>query len=276
MAKEADGGLRLRERAVDAALFGVVFAICLYGLHAVAISGVLWHLFDDGFRQDQRFQIHSLFLPREPRTIETLIVGDVLFQESIPDSIVPASGVERLTINAYDTSDLRDVLHIYRGVRRATGVRICSVVAQVTPVFMVRSKAMGAPQNVGLLREASRLGWSKPFGGVAHFFRTIDVWVGTRYSPEAWDDAQRIPMLAGQARMADPTRENWQRMLKAANRFDGPVLFVVDDRETDLGPDSKLKSELTATLNQAREQEDSRIDFADLTELEQAALPGCK
>ena len=257
----------------DVALFAVVFVICLGALAGLALSGIQWSVLGKGFSQDSRYQLHSFLLMERPREVPLLLVGDSSFQAAVPDQTVSQQH-ERVTINHYDSDDLADVIRSLRSDAVRLNVKVCTVVAQVSPFFMVRAKQLGARQNIVLARNFSRLSAEKPFAAVEHLFSTIDLWMQTKTSDLEADG--RLSMLAGQGRRADPAQENWKRVMGEAAKFKGNVVFVSDAGGTDLGPGSELPDRLQSALETAVTEHPERISFSSIEALDDLTLPGCE
>lgn len=257
----------------DIALFGGVFVVCLAVLAGVALSGIQWWALEKGFSQDSRYQLHSFLLGELPREVPLLLLGDSRFQVAVSEDMI-SQPHERVTINHYDSDDLADAIRSLRSDGVRLDVKVCTVVAQVSPFFMVRAKQLGAKQNITLARSYSRLSVEKPFAAVEHLFSTIDLWMQTKTSDLEADG--RLSMLVGQGRRADPTQENWKRVLDEAAKFKGKIIFVSDARGTDLGPGSELPARLQSTLEAAAAEHPERISFSSIDTLDEVTLPGCE
>jgi hypothetical protein len=254
-------------------IFLAVFAATTLILALLPTTNAFWRVMDLRFSQDERYQIQSMFLPDHKRVVPLAVIGDSLFQSAVTAQAGQPDGAARIVINGYDADDFRDVFSAIRAGEASTKTRICTLVLQISPNFLVRAKSQHMPQAYHLLPV-----YAGPGGytdRVRNFFGAVASWVGT------WDggDIMNAPHLrvsrhVGQTRFADPTEENWKRALARIKNNKIPVLGILDLRETDWGEDGNLVQETERLLTQL--SKDSRsFSWMRLEDFRESALPGC-
>ncbi len=266
----------LAPRAGGIGLFAAVFVICALLLHAIGMNGLHWTLMQARFAGDPQHQVQAMFLPAKRRDIRLAIVGDSLFHASIPEGLASEPGVERVVINAYDSEDLEDFLAMSLMAKGRLKVRVCHVLAQAMPSFMVRAKAMGDPQKQDLLRLQTRIKGNTFGRSIESVFSGIDRW--TDLAPVGdpmLAPHGRVSALIGQARWVDPERENWNVVLGRLKNFDGQLILVEDPRITDVGPDSKLSAALAETVAKTDAEPEYDVTLIGLDDLPAVDVPDC-
>ena len=91
------------------AVFLLTFIIIAWAMVELPRNNIFWALLDNRFDQDQRYQIQGLFLPDTRTDFSVVIVGDSLFQNSLPTINNAQLDVKRITINGYEANDVHDV-----------------------------------------------------------------------------------------------------------------------------------------------------------------------
>lgn len=242
------GKLSARPYVSKSIVFIVVF-VCVWGtVQVLPSTSVFWTVLNGRFAQDERYQLQRLFLPDQRQEIPLVIVGDALFLDALPDSARRFVGAQEIVVNNYDPDDLRVVIRGLRVGERFTETRACTLLVQVSPLFSLRAKTTGVPQDYRLVRDA----YSKtvPAKRITQFFGFLDSWAQTTPSmPAARGDPGRPDRMVGQARFSDSTRENWDLAFADVSRFDGPIIAVLDTRGTNWGADSDLIEETRNRLD---------------------------
>ncbi len=234
---------------------------------------VFWKTLNTRFAQDERYQVQALFLPDRKKKYSAVVVGDSLFQQSIPDSILDQPNTPRVIINGYDADDLRLVSRALVPGDRRTKSEVCALVVQVSPLFSLRAKALGANSDPELLRKVLRR--RELATSITLFFEIIQKWAKTERSlPDLQSDPARPPRMVGQAKFSDPNGENWGRAFDGFERYKGKIIAVFDTRGTDWGDNGNL---IESTLNrlEAMAAGDERFTWTTLEGLGSASVPGC-
>ena len=240
--------VRWRAVAVQCIGFGLVFLLTVGSLNLLRTSDIFWSLLSSRFGKDPAYQLQNVFLPDREREVAVLVLGDSLFQNSIPDSV--ADGViERVVLQSVDSTD---VVTLFKGIaagERATHTRICTVIMQASPNFMARAKPLGDPLVTANLTLA-RKGSLESVRRAGYVFRILKSWVEA--TPAAGDVRDLPPLRLGRhvalARFADPQLENWTDAVAVLRDHKSPILLATDPRGTDWGAGSDLVAALPAAL----------------------------
>lgn len=254
------------------AAFLGVFLSAVLALNLVRTSDLFWTLLSDRFSRTEGYQLQQVFLPDQQREISLLVVGDSLFQDSIPDALGRGI-VERVVVSSFDSVDVVDLFGGMRAGQHATKTRLCNVVIQASPNFLVRARALKKGQEIGAIRAAQQIGWLEP-ERAAMTYDVIQRWM--KISEEVGDfrslPTGRVAAHVGQARFADPTRENYRAIRKALPQEN--ILFVMDTRVTDWGNDSDLVESLPGVLSET-EAEEPNVTWVPLEGVAQLPALSC-
>ncbi len=260
----------------DLRLFAGVLLACLVVINVIATTGLHWHVLDARFRADAEHQAQAFFLPVRPRQVKLAIVGDSLFHASIPAELASQEGVERVVINRYDGDDLEDFLTAVIIAHRRLKTEVCHILSQASPVFMVRAKVQGKRQNDDFIRLQARQKWTAFDRGAKNVFGAIETWASLTPGLEPMQaDHGRLGVLIGQARMADPGRENWSATMRRFSYWDGGITLVDDRRVTDLGPESNLPAAFDAAIRDAEQDPELDLTRIALADLKAFQPPAC-
>ncbi len=261
------------DRRVHAWLcFFLAFAV-VWLLGALPRSPVFWTVLDMRFAADERYQIQRLFLPDQARRTPTVIVGDAMFQASVHAPKTLPSDARSVVINGYDANDLRTLFRGLSDGMRYTDTEMCSLVVQVSPFFMVRSKAMYESQDVKLIREADVP--KAPWKRFRDLSRILTAWAETENTmPAMAGPARRPHTMVGQTQFADPTRENWNLAFAGAEGFEGSILLVLDTRGTKWPAASDLIDQTRRGLEDLTAA-NQRISWTTIDDLDPAGFSGC-
>jgi hypothetical protein len=256
------------------AVFLLTFIIIAWAMVELPRNNIFWARLDNRFDQDQRYQIQGLFLPDTRTDFSVVIVGDSLFQNSLPTINNAQLDVKRITINGYEANDVHDVFLGFEAGRRGTKSEVCTIVLQISPVFAVRAKAYGADIETGILRDLRKRSSLK--NDVRTFFNIFDEWSVTNQDMPAIEaDAGRIARHVGQTRFSDPTHQNWDRGLSRIDRHRYPVILVLDTRGTDWGDGSDLVAVTRQKLDEIS-TEHSHVSWVELDKLADVPITGCE
>jgi hypothetical protein len=236
-------------------------------------SQTFWSIAAPHLAKDQRYQIQGIFLPDRKLSVPVLIVGDPQFMAGVPEDLRTREGAKQILITAYDSSDFGRVFAGLKDGELRTDTRVCTVVAQVSPMFTVRSKTAGTSQNFRGLRYAH---WNTRFERHMGFlFHTLKMVVGVEKTlPQIGDDPNRPKRLVGQARFADKTNENWNAAFKEIPNYDHSVIAVFDPDGTDFGEGSDVVTAATDKLN-ALAAEHPHFTWTTLDKLPSLDILGC-
>lgn len=244
--------------------FVAIFMATVLALNVLRSSDVFWYVLSARFDSAPRYQLQQIFLPDQKRDIAVLVVGDSLFQDEIPDSI--SGGIlRRAVISSMDADDVSNLFEALREGHKATQTRVCNVVVQASPNFMIRSKPQGAGQEIGLIRAANPSDLLSP-KKAARVFAVIKAWIKAQTRD---DDFQTMPHLrvaraVGQTKFSDPNLENWTAATKHLD--EASAIFFVDSRGTNWGLGSDLEMKLRRALGNT-ETASKRMTWSDLSAL---------
>ncbi|MEX0275904.1 MAG: hypothetical protein AB3N19_00170, partial [Ruegeria sp.] len=229
----------LLKYAVVLAVFLFTFAFVVLVFGKLPEQRAFWQFLNLRFSQDERYQAQTLFLPDQKTEFSAVIVGDSLFQSSVPEWIAELPNTQRIIVNSYDPDDLRLVSRALVPGDRRTKSKVCAIIVQVSPLFSLRARSMGANSDPELLRSVLRKrGWE---ADVKLFFEILKKWANTERSlPDLDSEPGRPPRMVGQARFSDPNEENWERAFGSFDRYKGQIIGVFDDRDTDWGDGGDL------------------------------------
>lgn len=252
-------------------LFAIFMATVL-ALNVLRTSDGFWNVFAARFDRAPLYQLQQIFLPDDEQEIAVLVVGDSLFQDAIPDGI--ANGIlRRVVISGMDADDVGNLFGALREGHKATQTRVCNVIVQASPNFMVRAKAQGAGQEIGLISAASPSDLLNP-KQAARVFAVIKGWINA----ETRDDSfralphKRVERAVGQAKFADPNMENWTAATRQLDQ--SASIFFVDNRETDWGLGSDLEVSLRRALDDT-EGASKRMTWSSLAAAASFPALGC-
>lgn len=242
-------------------------------MYALPSSAHFWKALNIRFSQDEKYQFQTLFLPDLNREYGLLIIGDSLFQNSIPRNIANQQNVKRIIVNSYDADDLRSFARALRSVVQHSESKVCNLLLQVSPIFSLRSKALRGELDSDLIEDVLKR--RNPGDHVSTFFDVVQEWARTEVSlPNLESDPMRPPRMVGQAKFADPNRENWERAFSAFSTFEGKIVAVLDTCGTDWSADGNLISATKDNLT-ALATEDAKFSWTTLHGLASLQMPGC-
>lgn len=260
--------------AVVLAVFSFTFAFVVLVFGKLPEQRAFWQFLNLRFSRDERYQVQTLFLPDQKTEFSAVIVGDSLFQSSVPEWIAELPNTQRIIVNSYDPDDLRLVSRALVPGDRRTKSKVCAIIVQVSPLFSLRARSMGANSDPELLRSVLRKrGWE---ADVKLFFEILKKWANTEHSlPDLDSEPGRPPRMVGQARFSDPNRENWERAFGSFDRYKGPIIGVFDDRNTDWGDGGDLVDTTLKQLDVLAAENDN-FTWATLENFESIPVQGCE
>lgn len=261
-----------------------VAALTILSLNLVRAVPGFWSLLNFRFVGAERYQLQTLLRPGDKNPISTLVVGDSLFQDTVWPNVSTIAGARRVVQNGFDSDD---ALRTYVGLHRSQGASrtfVCTVVIQISPLFMVRAREMGQGQDITMLTRDRVTDYLNPLA-TKRTFEVLRQWAQAAQGADpAAEPHGRLPRHVGQARFSDPTFENWTALTEMMRNFNGRTILVIDDRETDFGMGSDLVdtldqqvAELVAAVpNVALMTLDDFIDLSNHTALDQLGCPDAR
>lgn len=255
---------------------GLCFAaafVVVWMVGALPKSPLFWKILDTRFAADERYQIQRLFLPDLERQIPAVFIGDAMFHSSLQSSDRVPAAAGSVVINGYDANDLESVFDGLHDGQRFTDTSVCSLVIQISPIFMVRSKALHEEQATRLIREVKVS--SSLRRRFRDLLRILSAWAETENTmPALAADALRPRTLVGQAQFADKTRENWNLAFEKIGKFEGPIIAVLDTRGTDWPQTSDVVEVTKHDLDVLADQHET-ISWITLEDFDAGRVPGC-
>lgn len=256
-----------------AALGIAIFISILAIIAALPSTKYFWQLLGPRFATNTQYQVQSLFLPDQRRTLNNLVVGDSSFQHKIDEIIGGKEEVSTLVINGYDSNDVNMVIRAIQTGEGLTHTRICRVIIQISPNFAVRAKAQGTRPNTKLIAYTGFSG--NFFKEAAQTFDILKSWAKVRPDGDGLNhDPLRVTRHVGQTRSVDPNNENWEIAFARLERIKGAVIGILDTRGTDWGESDKLEA-ATLDLMQNLETNTDKFSIATFETLAKKIAPEC-
>jgi hypothetical protein len=264
-------GLKLLSQA---SLFIAVCILTGLLIKAIPKTDWFWTVVQGHFKQDAKYQLQGLFLPDQARNIPYLIIGDTTFHSLLPKELPSDQSISSVVSNSYDADDVGAIFKGLKDGHKFTQTQVCSVVLQVTPLFIVRSKALGYLQDFKSIRyvykkTSTKNTWRQSY----EIFKRVAKVRKTLPKPDA--DPLRPIRMVGQARFADSTLENWNIAFSELEKFKRPVIAVFDSTGTDWGEDTDLVSTTRAQLDILAASVEN-FSWVDLADFKSALVPTCE
>lgn len=254
-------------------IFLAVLASTSLLLIILPTTNAFWRVMDLRFSKDERYQMQSLFVPDRKRLVPLAVVGDSMFQSAVASQAGPLDGTSRIVINGYDSDDVGNVFAAIQSGQNYTKTRICTLVLQISPNFVVRAKSQHVQQSFDLLQ--TYVGRHQYHIRIKNFFRILDRWFHSQDDGDLLAAPHhRAAIHVGQGRFADPAGENWKRAFSRMNSAKVQVLGVLDIRGTDWGEDGNLVQETERSLAQLSENS-TTFSWVRLEDFRKNTIPVC-